>query len=97
MTRLIDADALKAVFEENSIEAVCGVELCKAIISRIDNAPTVNAVPVSYIQQRIDRLKILAEYEAEANGGYVGKVHTEVYALRALINYWKGEQSAKDK
>lgn len=59
--------------------------------------PTVDAVPVSYIQQRIDRLKILAEYEAEANGGYVGKVHTEVYALRALINYWKAEQSAKDK
>ena len=61
------------------------------------SAPTVDAVPVSYIQQRIDRLRLLAEYEMEANGGYVGKVHTEVYALRALINYWKGEQSAKDK
>ena len=46
MTRLIDADALKAVFEEKSSEAVCGVELCKAIISRIDEAPTVDAVPV---------------------------------------------------
>ena len=44
--RLIDADALKAVFEEKSSEAVCGVELCKAIISRIDEAPTVDAVPV---------------------------------------------------
>lgn len=48
MTRLIDADALKAVFEEKSIEAVCGVELCKAIISRIDNAPTVDAVSVRH-------------------------------------------------
>lgn len=46
MTRLIDADALKAVFEEKSSEAVCGVELCKAIISRIDEAPTVDEVPV---------------------------------------------------
>ena len=44
--RLIDADALKAVFEEKSSEAVCGAELCKAIISRINEAPTVDAVPV---------------------------------------------------
>lgn len=44
--RLIDADAVKAVFEEKSSEAVCGVELCKAIINRIDEAPTVDAVPV---------------------------------------------------
>ena len=46
--RLIDADALKAVFEEKSSEAVCGVELCKAIISRIDEAPTVDAEPVRH-------------------------------------------------
>ena len=46
--RLIDADALKAVFEEKSSEAVCGVELCKAIISRIDEAQTVDAEPVRH-------------------------------------------------
>ena len=44
--RLIDADALKAVFDEKSSVAVCGVELCKAIISRIDEAPAIDAVPV---------------------------------------------------
>ena len=42
--RTIDADALKAVFEEKSSEAVCGVELCKAIISRIEEQPTVDAI-----------------------------------------------------
>ena len=46
MTRLIDADAVKAVFEEKSSIAVCGVELCKAIINRIDEAQTIDAVPV---------------------------------------------------
>ena len=46
--RLIDADALKAVFEEKSSEAVCGVELCKAIISRIDEAQTVDAEHVRH-------------------------------------------------
>lgn len=45
--KLIDADALKEVFEEKGSEAVCGVELCKAIISQIDNQPTVEAEPVT--------------------------------------------------
>lgn len=44
--RLIDADALRIVFTEKSSEAVCGAEMCKAIISRINEAPTVDAVPV---------------------------------------------------
>ena len=64
-----------------------------ALSEALGRVPVVDAVPVSYIQQRIDRLRVLAEYEAEANGGYIGQVHTEVYALRRLINYWKGEQS----
>ena len=61
--RLIDADALKVVFEEKSSEAVCGVKLCKAIISRIDEAPTVDAVPFIKCKDcvfwgiRIDTLK----------------------------------------
>lgn len=46
--RLIDADALKEAFEEKSSEAVCGVELCKAIIFRINKEPTVDAVPARH-------------------------------------------------
>lgn len=44
--RLIKADALRTVFTEKSTENVCGAKLCKAIISRIDEIPTVDAVPV---------------------------------------------------
>lgn len=44
--RLIDADVLKAVFEEKSSKAVCGEGLCKTIIFRINEAPTVDAIPV---------------------------------------------------
>jgi len=50
MPRLIDADTLKAVFEEKSSVAVCGAKLCKAIISRIDEEPTVDAVPIDWIE-----------------------------------------------
>lgn len=63
--RLIDADALKAVFEEKSTEAVCGVKLCKAIIFRIDEAPTVDAVPVKHGKF------IGTEYDGYADGSPV--------------------------
>lgn len=49
--RLINADTVKAVFEEKSSVAVCGVELCKAIIRRIDEVPTAEAIPVEWIKQ----------------------------------------------
>lgn len=57
--RLIDADAVKAVFEEKSSEAVCGVKLCKAIISRIDEAPTIDAVP-------FERFRLVCKFYAVA-------------------------------
>lgn len=55
--RAIDADGLKKVFKEKSTEAVCGVELCKAIISQIDNQPTVDAIPVEWIKKRMLNVK----------------------------------------
>lgn len=52
--RLIDADTVKAVFEEKSSVAVCGVELCKAIIRRIDEAPTVDAIPIKWMIEQAE-------------------------------------------
>lgn len=52
--RLIDADTVKAVFEEKSSVAVCGVELCKAIIRRIDEAPTVDAIPIKWMIEQVE-------------------------------------------
>lgn len=72
MTRLIDADALKAVFEEKSSIAVCGVELCKAIISRIDEAPTVDVEPV-----RRAKLLNAHPYGECSNCGYLIDVREE--------------------
>ena len=59
------------------------------------SAPVVDAVPVSYIQQRIDRLRLLAEYEAEANGGYIGRSSMALFELEELIKYWKKEREQK--
>lgn len=67
MTRLIDADELKSVFTEKSTEAVCGAELCKAIISRIDDTRTVDAIPISFINQLVElSRKVCADYHAES-------------------------------
>ena len=60
------------------------------------SAPVVDAVPVSYIQQRIDRLRLLAEYEAEANGGYIGRSSMALFELEELIKYWKKEREQNE-
>ena len=77
--RLIDADALKSVFTEKSTEAVCGAELCKAIISRIDDAPTVDAVPVEWIE---------VDIEASAFSGY--DIHA--YEVATMLEEWKEKE-----
>lgn len=83
---LIDRDAvLKTIPSEEMVARM-------AVMS----APTVEAVPVSYIQQRIDRLRLLAEYEAEANGGYIGRSYMAKFELEELIKYWKAEREQND-
>lgn len=91
--KLIDKEQAYQVLSDYYHHAVPSQH--KALSEALDRVPTVDAVPVHIIQDRIDSLQELKEYEAEANGGYTGQVHTEVYALRALINYWKAEQSDK--
>lgn len=79
---LIDRDAvLKTIPNEDIVARM-------AVMS----APTVDAVPVSYIQKRIDRLRLLAEYEFEANGGYIGRSYMAKFELEELIEYWKKER-----
>ena len=83
---LIDRDAvLKTIPNEETVARM-------AVMS----APPVDAVPVSYIQQRIDRLRLLAEYEFEANGGYMGRSYVAKFELEELIKYWKVEREQND-
>lgn len=79
--RPIDADALKSVFTEKSTEAVCGAELCKAIISRIDDAQTVDAIPVNWIEQY-----------GEENWFDYG---TQYNAITEMLKAWERENNDK--
>lgn len=77
--RLIDADEFKSVFIEKSTEAVCGVELCKAIISRIDDAPIIDAVPVDFIEKEAERMRASENPAMRMNS----------VILSALIRDWR--------
>lgn len=103
MTRLINADdmiksLMDMTFYDEEGHMIDDYEDRLAIVkSYVDPVPTVEAVPVSYIQQRIDRLRLLAEYEAEANGGYIGRSYMAKFELEELINYWKAEREQDEK
>jgi hypothetical protein len=93
MTRLIDADKLKALFPKDS-DWEYPVNTNEYVCESIDEQLPVDAVPVSFIQQRIDHLHELAEYEFEYNGGYVGATHIAWHELEKILIEWKEERDA---
>lgn len=88
--RLIDADKLN-IYDVSPAYGTCVMGVTE---EDIDEAPTVEAVPVQFIQQRIDHLHELAEYEFEYNGGYVGATHIAWHELEKILIDWKEERDA---
>lgn len=80
---LINADVLKEVFKEKSTEAVCGAELCKAIISQIDNQPTVEAIPVEFIEKRAQEYASNPEDSADLFAAGV---------IQMIVTAWRTER-----
>lgn len=70
MTRLIDADNLPNIYTATHQEMIMSFE----------EAPTVEAIPVEYIESTMNRWKEIIGYEES------------VEALRILINNWKIER-----
>ena len=100
MSRLIDADALIETLGElkqspwyNNNLNPCwrpDAKECMEVIEYfIGKEPTVNAVPVTFIKDRIEELSEIAEYEFMANGGYIGGVEYELWGLQKLIDAWE--------
>ena len=81
MTRLIDADSIPWLVE--------GVgEIPVITKEEIDQMPTVVAVPISFIEKRIEQLKNQADYEFEENGGYAGGSQYRQWELECLLDAW---------
>lgn len=92
MTRLIDADALLKELRksceyhaENSRE----FSLLQRNINIVREQPTIDAVPIEFIEKRIAELKKLNEYEFFANGGYTSPSDYEQWELERLIRDWR--------
>ena len=99
MTRLIDADALIPMMKYATTDSEIGVFPIKigfnAITEVINNAPTIDAVPIECIEKRIAELKKLNEYEFIANGGYTSPSDYEQWELERLIRDWKEENNGQ--
>ena len=54
----------------------------------IHEIPTVDAVPISFIEKRIEQLKSHADYEFESNGGYAGGSQYRQWELECLLDAW---------
>ena len=81
MTRLIDADSIPWFVE--------GVgEIPVITKEEIDQMPTIDAVPISFIEKRIEQLKSHADYEFEENGGYAGGSQYRQWELECLLDAW---------
>ena len=76
--RLIDADAL---LKHRTDHDMISTHL-------IYNAPTVEAIPVSFINEQIEKLQGIADYEFIESGGYLGECNHELRALQDLLKHW---------
>ena len=93
--RLIDANALKESIDEhvylvhhgfNETEYGCTQY---GIHQIIDDAPTIDAIPIEFIQKRIDQLKEMNGRIFIANGGYTSPSDYEQWELERLIRDWR--------
>lgn len=87
--RLIDADALTKklnIFNDRkhgNEHFLNGIETAKEII---ENEPTIDAIPIEFIQKRIDQLK-------EMNGLIF---EYEQWELERLVRKWREENATAD-
>lgn len=109
MTRLIDVDKLKVYIDDCECCEKCDTKrlICEQYCELPDcvtpqwervlnEQPTVDAVPVSFIQQRIDYLQDVADYALESNGGYIESANSSLYELKLILSMWKKEQEKQN-
>lgn len=92
MTRLIDANALKLSHcKECTLypDKCMGKDCDWHAIIHINEMPTIDAIPIEFIQKRIDQLKEMNGRIFFANGGYTSPSDYEQWELERLIRDWR--------
>ena len=99
MTRLIDADVLikrlKPYINKYGGESFPYDIVHDAFIYEIEHEPTIDAVPIEFIDKRIVELTKLGAHVFTANGGYVSSVDFRRYELEEIIKIWRKEHHLK--
>lgn len=98
MSRLIDADALKAVCDgiincewNHKTAPVSWADAYEGFEDDIDAAPTVDAIPVEWLIQRQDEAYGAVYY----CGGNVEKNAEIMRAIRTVLELWQKEQEGR--
>ena len=86
--RLVDADALREHY--NVIDPAGTFAYCDSILTCIDNAPTIDAIPVEWLKNRRDIY--LKAYHA----GHESELRTAAI-LNDTMQAWQKEQEAQDE
>lgn len=89
MARLINLDDAVDAMKKS----ICGdtYEVDKAI-EAIENITPVEAIPIEFIESRIEQLSRIADDEFNNNGGYVNEFDYRMWALKGLLEDWEGYQ-----
>ena len=99
MTRYIDVDNLSKEMYEEAFEkdsdlqrwdSGCWIRY-KLFENVLDAQPTIEAIPIEFIQKRIDRLKEINERIFIANGGFTSPSDYEQWELERLIRDWRAQ------
>ena len=87
MSRLIDADEIEW---HDHFDSDGNKKKYKVAYSD-EMPPTIEAIPIEFIEKRIAELKKLNEYEFVENGGYTSPSDYEQWGLERLIRDWRGQ------
>ena len=92
--RLIDADKLKLEFDvdPNSIIEMKAERLYKVLLEWVNDTPTENAIPISWLQEQAEFYKRSYEAEVDKNGFDAGRYYLNMYhAVNTLLDNWESE------
>jgi hypothetical protein len=102
MARLIDADALKEEieFHPTSVSVCMTVAEAKGqtyfknrCLEDIDNAPTIDAIPVEWLENRLNTLCFEAMGACALYGDRIGEL---AKSINEVLKLWQKEQEAQD-
>lgn len=86
--RLIDADKLIRTVRFLTLRDGKEIEIHYVEAERIDSAPTIDAIPIEWIEKQIKCLREIADIAFEENGGFIEREHYALHAVERLLKDW---------